>query len=165
MRRKLPRPTLLSFPTLDRLWSKGSTVIGDLTFESAAYTARYCMKKITGDQAESHYEHVDKQTGECTQLKPEYTTMSRRPGIGKPWLDKFLSDVYPSDEVISRGYPAQPPTFYDSQYELEHPEFMKQIKRLESKSKSVSKPTTHPSAWPTVKPSPNPNTLFTTGEF
>lgn len=115
--------------TLDALWTQGSTIIGDLTFESAAYVARYVMKKITGEKASAHYEVVDKKTGECTQLKPEYTTMSRRPGIGKAWLEKYKSDVYPSDEVISNGYPAKPPKYYDGQYEIEHPEFMAAIKQ------------------------------------
>ena len=27
--------------------------------------------------------------------EPEYVVMSRRPGIGRGWLEKFTSDVYP----------------------------------------------------------------------
>ena len=38
--------------TLDKLWGRGDCIIGDLTFESAAYVARYCLKKITGTKAE-----------------------------------------------------------------------------------------------------------------
>jgi len=95
-------------PTLDRLWGRGYAVIGEVTFESAAYVARYITKKITGDQAEEHY----------AGRKPEYTTMSRRPGIGKGWFDRWRDEVYPADEVIARGHPSRPPKFYDSQYEL-----------------------------------------------
>lgn len=29
--------------------------------------------------------------------RAEFTNMSRRPGIGAPWLAKFQTDVYPSD--------------------------------------------------------------------
>lgn len=113
---------------LDKLWTHGQCTIGQLTFESAAYTARYVMKKRTGEQAESHYEHVDMSTGEISQLQPEYVTMSLKPGIGASWLDKWQSDVYPSDEVLINGHTAQPPKYYDTLYEREHPEFMQHIK-------------------------------------
>jgi hypothetical protein len=43
--------------------------------------------------------------------------MSRCPGIGKPWLDKYQTDVYPSDEVIINGKITKPLKFYDNQYE------------------------------------------------
>ena len=64
--------------SLSELWPFGFVTIGDVTFESAAYVARYIMKKVNGDLAESHYERVDWDTGEVYHLKPEYTTMSRR---------------------------------------------------------------------------------------
>ena len=35
-----------------------------MTFESAAYVARYVMKKVTGDAAEAHYTTVNVETGE-----------------------------------------------------------------------------------------------------
>jgi hypothetical protein len=34
--------------TLEKIWSKGFVTIGEVTFESAAYVARYVVKKITG---------------------------------------------------------------------------------------------------------------------
>lgn len=106
-------------PTLDRLWGRGYAVIGEVTFESAAYVARYITKKITGDRAEEHY----------AGRKPEYTTMSRNPGIGKGWFDRWKDEVYPADEVIARGHPSRPPKFYDAQYELVDPAGLDQVKR------------------------------------
>ena len=41
---------------LNKLWKKGYCSIGMVTFESAAYVARYVTKKITGKQANQHYE-------------------------------------------------------------------------------------------------------------
>mgnify|MGYP000188139432 FL=1 len=70
---------------LERLWPFGHSEIGTVTFESAAYCARYITKKVTGHAAREHYEMVDKHTGELGRREPEYTTMSRRPGIGKGW--------------------------------------------------------------------------------
>ncbi len=98
---------------LESLWEFGNSEIGSVTFESAAYVARYVVKKVTGKAADAHYERVDPETGLLFQLQPEYATMSRRPGIGRGWFDRFGSEVYPSDEVIVRGRPMKPPRFYD----------------------------------------------------
>lgn len=99
--------------SLNKLWGKGFCIIGDVTFESAAYVARYIMKKVNGEKAEEHYKCVDPESGELFDIKPEYTTMSRRPGIGKSWYDKYKSDVYPSDFVVVRGKKMRPPRYYD----------------------------------------------------
>jgi len=99
--------------TLEELWPQGNSIIGEATFESAAYVARYITKKITGPRAENHYSVVDKDTGEILQLKPEYVTMSRRPGIGKNWLEKYKNDVLSNDSVVIRGKEMKPPKSYD----------------------------------------------------
>lgn len=88
---------------LSALWPFGFSVIGDVTFESAAYVARYVMKKVTGEKADAHY----------NGRAPEYVTMSRRPGIGATWIREFLTDVFPRDRVVVRGHPSRPPRFYD----------------------------------------------------
>lgn len=110
------------------LWPLGFSSIGELTFESAAYIARYVMKKVNGDKAQEHYA-VCKKTGLVGDRKSEYTTMSRRPGIGKEWLKRFGSDVYPDDFVVdSRKRKSKPPKYYDGQYEIDEPEEMQKIK-------------------------------------
>ena len=78
---------------LQALWRKGHSTIGALTQETAAYTARYCTKKITGELAEEHYKRTNKQTGETNQLRPEFLLMSRRPGIAKKWFEKYKADT------------------------------------------------------------------------
>lgn len=98
----------------DELWKQGSVWIGECTFESAAYCARYIMKKINGDPAEDHYKSLDWRTGELHTIIPEYTCMSRNKGIGTGWMEKFKTDVYPEDEVVIKGKLMQPPRFYDS---------------------------------------------------
>jgi len=103
---------------LQTLWPYGYSTTGDVTFQSAAYVARYIMKKITGPAAEAHYEHTDAETGEITSLAPEYTTMSLKPGIGSGWLEKFKSDVYPDDFVLMNGKKMRPPRYYNGLYEL-----------------------------------------------
>lgn len=109
--------------TLQALWGKGITSTGNVTFESAAYVARYVMKKVTGKVAPEHYgEITNQETGEIKLKKtPEYNTMSLKPGIGAPWYQKYKNDVYPSDEVIIRNKPTKPPRYYDKLFNREHP--------------------------------------------
>jgi len=114
---------------LTTLWGKGHATTGTVTFESAAYVARYIMKKVNGDAAKDHYDRIDPETGEITRLKPEYTTMSRRPGIGSDWFDKYHTDVYPHDRVIVRGRAMRPPKFYDTRYEILDPISFDQLKQ------------------------------------
>ena len=101
---------------LSELWTYGYASIGSVTFEFAAYVARYVMKKILGEDSTMHYSAYDKESDTYYLKKPEYTTMSRRPGIGRNWLEKYQSDVYPSDQVIMRGKSMKPPKFYDANY-------------------------------------------------
>ena len=103
---------------LMKLWPFGFSTIGDVTFESAAYVARYVMKKVTGVSGPAHYDGK----------KPEYVTMSRRPGIGKAWYLKFKSDVYPHDFLVMNGHKVRPPKFYDSQFELTDPQMFSTLK-------------------------------------
>lgn len=101
-------------PTLEKLWGHGFTSIGMVTYQSAGYVARYCMKKVTGQQASTHYERLCPQTGEVFQLLPEFALMSLKPGIGAQWFERFQSDLYPSDFVVMDGGPkGKPPRYYE----------------------------------------------------
>jgi len=100
-------------PTLESVWGKGMSSVGDLTYESAAYVARYCVGKLTGERGKEAYARFNGDTGECWSVRPPYTTMSRRPGIGAGWFDRFAADVYPADEVVHKGRRFRPPRFYD----------------------------------------------------
>lgn len=113
---------------LGRLWPMGLHTIGAVTFESCAYVARYITKKVTGDAAAAYYETVDPRTGEVFSLRPEYVTMSRRPGIGRGFYDRFSSDIYPSDKVITRGKAGKPPRAYDRYLEAQRPEAYERMK-------------------------------------
>lgn len=113
---------------LERLWPFGQSEIGSVTFESAAYIARYIMKKMTGELAVRYYEYVDSD-GVVTDRVPEYTNMSRMPGIGSDWLSKYRGDVYPSDFIVLNNKKFRPPRFYDNRYEIDCPKGFKRVKR------------------------------------
>ena len=110
---------------VDAKWGRGICRIGELTFDSAAYVARYITKKMTGPNADP-FHYVDYETGVVRE--PERATMSLKPGIGEPWFSKFADDVYPSDEVIVNGKRCAPPKYYDVLRERTHPEQMQEIK-------------------------------------
>lgn len=111
---------------LEKTWGLGFCIVGDVTFESAAYVARYVLKKQTGEGVQEYYEG----------RKPEFTTMSRRPGLGSGWLEKYRSDVYPSGLVVERGVKMAPPRFYDEIYKKFDP---KGFETLKLKRKYVSR--------------------------
>lgn len=97
----------------------GFCTVGDVTFESAAYVARYLMKKIVGKNSEDHY-------GEKI---PEYINMSRKPGIARDWIKEYETDVYPHDYVVIRNdIKCKPPKYYDYIYELTNSSEMDNIK-------------------------------------
>lgn len=122
---------------LEEVWPFGFGIIGELTFESAAYVARYVMKKITGDMAHQTYKGFDPDTGELRddlpRREPEYVTMSRGGrngrGIGHEWFARYGGEVFPSDEVIARGVSCKPPRYYDKLFEEENPEAFEEIRR------------------------------------
>ncbi len=115
--------------TMDRIWSMGFTLTGAVTFQSAAYVARYIMKKINGPMSTSHYEQVDPETGQITIRKPEFTTMSRMRGIGKTWYDTYTSEIFPEDKIVVNGKKVRPPRYYDQQYEITNPDDYNRVKR------------------------------------
>jgi len=104
---------------LEDLWSDpwtrdpiGHTLIGPVTYASAAYVARYIMKKITGKTAPDHYQ--GKQS--------EYTDMSRKPGIARAWYEKYKNtDVFPRDYIVLNGVKQKVPKYYSRCYELTNP--------------------------------------------
>lgn len=115
--------------SLNKLWGFGFCIVGDVTFESAAYVARYVTKKVTGKKALYHYNSINLITGEIlAERRPEYVTMSRRPGIGRGWYEKFSSDCFPSDFIILRGKKMVPPKYYGNLFEIAYPGDMEKVK-------------------------------------
>lgn len=121
---------LYTSETLNEIWGHGFTTIGDVEYESAAYIARYICAKITGPNSEMFYQHVDAETGEITQLTPEYNKMSLAEGIGKKWLEQYKTDVYPHGQVFTRGKPNRAPRYYDKIYKNESPEDYAEMKTM-----------------------------------
>lgn len=95
---------------LDKLWRNGFASIGLVTPQSAAYVARYCLKKVNTAPSERN------KTSDDQVDTKEYSRMSTRPAIGLRWLRQYASDVYPNDTVIIDGKENKPPRYYDRKF-------------------------------------------------
>lgn len=111
---------------LESIWKKGFSTVGDLTMESAGYVARYCVKKITGEMAPGHY------NGKA----PEFSLMSRMPGIGAEWLKKYMYDVYPKDYFTINGIKMGTTIYYDSLMKKLNPDMFAKVKERREANKT-----------------------------
>lgn len=102
---------------LNQLWGLGNTSIGNLTFETAAYTARYVMKKQTGlAKGGKGYVRLDEETGEVIPLVQPFALMSQ--SLAAAWLRSYHADIYGADKdyIVIRGKRMRPPKSYDRMY-------------------------------------------------
>lgn len=128
--RRTPKGHLLyNSPILTSCWPFGFSNIGEFNFESAAYVARYCLKKQTGRKdPEIEEVYCDLQTGEVVLREPEFGQPSTNPGIGATWYEKFGADIRRTDFAVMRGKRMLPPRYFDKLTEKHFPEEFEDIK-------------------------------------
>nr|QJB20191.1 MAG: replication initiator protein [Microvirus sp.] len=111
--------------TLARAWPYGFSSVGEISFASAAYVARYTMKKVYGPESEAHYTRLVPETGELVSVPSEFVVMSRGGRVGKgishEWFEKFSDDLYPDDFVVHQGQKYKVPRYYDNKLEVVNP--------------------------------------------
>jgi len=113
---------------LASIWGKGFVTTAPVTYESAAYTARYVAKKaIANDFIPSE---IVLDSGEIIEIQPEYQNMSKmNGGIGYGWYSQYKHDIYNHGFVITpNGHKARIPAYYDKCYDREHPDLFLPIK-------------------------------------
>lgn len=99
-------------PLLADLWPFGHHSADQFSFDSAAYVAGYCLKKITGKAAEDYYKGRE----------PPFSLSSKRPAIGATWYTKFGCEVRDTDQVVVNAKSLRPPRYFDKLTEKEFPE-------------------------------------------
>ncbi len=120
---------------LDELWRYGFSTVAELNYNTAAYTAGYCFKKITGKRAAEHYLRCDEH-GQAYWLVPEYIRMStgrgKPSGIGAKFYEKYSSDIFPSDQspVPGHGSCELVPRYYQNILAEQDPAMLERIKNL-----------------------------------
>ncbi len=123
--------TTYSSPTLNQLWPYGFSTIGELNYETAAYTAGYILKKVNGKKANDEYLRSDA-NGVAFWVEPPYVTMSLKPGIGAHFYEKYKTDFFPSDEspVPGKGIIRKVPRYYETILATENPKLLELVKKL-----------------------------------
>lgn len=91
---------------LETLWTHGNSLVGSVSRESAGYVARYCLKKVTGKDADEHYKGRE----------PEFARMSLKPGIGASFFEKHTADILPNDYIVTDGIKVPVPKYYEKLY-------------------------------------------------
>jgi len=111
--RKLIGDNLYRSPVLESLWRNGFSSVGDVTYSSAAYVAKYSLKKVSGPPARDHYLRFDRGTGEIVSVIPEFARMSLKPGIGYNWFMKYWKEVFLArDGIVIDGREVPSPRYY-----------------------------------------------------
>ena len=105
---------------LQDLWPYGFSTVGEANYTTAAYCARYTLKKIFGEKADEHYQGRE----------PEYCQMSLRPGLGKEYVIKYYNELKQHDSIVMNGREYPLPKYYSYLFEeLEREELIKRRKR------------------------------------
>lgn len=73
---------------------KGHVVIGDVTYKTCAYVARYCTKKMYGKKAQFYKD---------MNIEPPFLIMSRNPGIGAQYYEDNKKKFLDSQELYFSG--------------------------------------------------------------
>lgn len=104
---------------LSELWTAGGAKLGDVSFNSCAYVARYIVDKITGEKAHDWY----------AGRLPEFSTKSNRPGLGKAFFQAFREQLYRDDGTIVDGRELSLPRYYDLEYAKLDEGFIERVKK------------------------------------
>lgn len=108
--------------TISEAWSKfkktkGFAVCAPVSWETCAYTARYCQKKLYGEQSDLY---------DDLHIKPEFAVMSRKPGIARKYYDENRDEIYKFRKINlstpTGGKAFKPPRYFDNLYDQECPE-------------------------------------------
>lgn len=127
-------------PLLERVWSfprrddngqylsespstAGYVLVGAVTWESCAYTARYMTKKLKGDSAEFY---------STFNLTPPFSLMSRKPGIARKYYDEHGKEIFEHDYIALKtdtgGRKIYPPNYYHRLFDVDYPEDSAKLK-------------------------------------
>lgn len=105
----------------------GFHLVTDFTFKTAAYVARYMLKKHKG---------MDRGYYEENGIAPEFSVSSRRPGIGRAFFDSNVDKIYAFDSItipqLNGSLTCKPPKYYDKILAEKYPEIMEQVKGIRS---------------------------------
>lgn len=113
---------------LSEVWGNGRVVVGAVTRASAAYVAGYCLRDTKAKH--SPYGFVDPETGELVERVAPFVGMSRRPGIGRDYFEKYGGQLVAGDFVVIEGRKLPTPRYYRRLLEKQNPELFESLKAI-----------------------------------
>lgn len=119
---------------LESVWGNGICVVGELSFASAAYVARYVTKKVYGPSSDEYYQGKT----------PEFLVMSRRPGIGEQFVSDYGKQMLDNDFLVIDNQKYTLPRYYDKKISLQDEQVFASIK-AERVRKALAAPLDSPS--------------------
>lgn len=128
---------------MESVWPYGFVVIAPASWETCAYVARYMLKKQKGESSDIYEKY---------NFEPEFSLMSRKPGLGREFWNERGSSMFDTDCIYistpDGGRKFYPSRYYKKLFEaFDEEQFLryKDLKELanrdicEIKSKSTSK--------------------------
>lgn len=112
---------------LEKAWPFGHAKVGTFTWNSAAYVARYSLKKASKETRLDDYLRVDPVSGEVWEVAPVFKVQSLRPGLGYSWFQKYAGDCFPSDFLIVDGRKRAVPDYF---LRLADPELAAEVREV-----------------------------------
>lgn len=113
---------------------RGFVDIADVSFDSIAYTARYCLKKIQGKGKKdflSYYESLEGDDKPELRL-PTFLQMSLKPAIAYDFYQNNKLQIQEEDLVKYQKkfdlFKAKPPRYFDKLFDREDPERFAEVK-------------------------------------
>lgn len=110
-------------PRIERIWPFGFVYVCNVTWQTCAYVARYVQKKW-------HWKY--RSTYDFFNIEPEFSTMSRRNGLGYEWFQDHTEEAYKSYIITVSSSEGslrfKPPGYFDDLYDGLDPTRMAEIK-------------------------------------
>lgn len=107
---------------LNDIWKRGYVVVGELSWSTVAYTARYSTEKLYGEEA-----HVY----EDAKVVPPYSMMSLKPAIGKKYFEEHKDSIFDFQQIwVSTDDGAKeirPPRYFFKLLERESPDLVHEM--------------------------------------
>lgn len=103
---------------ISEVWSKGYVVIGQVNQKTCGYVSRYCTKKQVGVNAVSTYDVFG--------IERPFSLSSKRPAIGRRWLDEHLDEVKDFSKITvstsDGAFSIKPPKYFYDILQLHYPD-------------------------------------------
>lgn len=109
------------------IWKLGHVALAEVSWQTCAYVARYCVKKMSAD--------VSRETFESFGLQSEFALMSRKPGIAgfyaleHPDLIERSKQYFSDPNGVSPRTSCQTPKFVFEKLSLTNPDLYDTIKK------------------------------------